>query len=337
MLHESDIQVPWRSTIRRRYHADYTDYAWHVDFNCKLVEYRVYLHACVDGRSRMVLWNEVTTDTRPITTYPFFARVARQRGRPDQLVMDAGHENRLMALACYVSHYNIPEDRRPARAPVKVVSSTRNNRIERFWSEPNMRISRYAKKFFLFLEFHFERTGPEWLTFNPVNPIELGALHRVFLPAIRILVDSVTRTRNRRNVQATRNAPGTGGVPSKLVVQHPRPAEKHLAWEDWSLDDIIEMHREAGFSHALGEDDPRGKPGAPRRPVDPLASFPAFSAQRDAQVNAAMDDVQRADHLMRGGDGKTPQEVGHWVALADVYAMDLRLTYELAEVTLGIH
>ena len=246
MLHESDIQVPWRSTIRRRYHADYADYAWHVDFNCKLVEYRVYLHACVDGRSRMVLWNEVTTDTRSITTYPFFARVARQRGRLDQLVMDAGHEIRLMALACYVSHYNIPEDRRPARAPVKVVSSTRNNRIERFWSEPNMRISRYAKKFFLFLEFHFERTGPEWLTFNPVNPIELGALHRVFLPAIQVLVDVVTHTRNRRNVQATRNAPGTGGVPSKLVVQHPRPAEKHLAWEDWSLDEIIEMHREAG-------------------------------------------------------------------------------------------
>jgi len=131
----------------------------------------------VDGYSRTVLWLEPVTDKRAATVWPAFAAVAAKRGYPDQLNTDAGGENIYMAYACW--HWWAGQDD-VHMVPHKVVKSVHNTRVERLWGDVNHRINRVIRLFGFFLE------GA--VGFDASNDVQLGAFHRLILPAMRFMV-----------------------------------------------------------------------------------------------------------------------------------------------------
>ena len=195
--------TPTHRIQRRVYRADYADQSWHTDMNLKLVDYGLFWTMCVDGYSRLVLWLEPVVDRRATTVWAPFAAVARVRGLPDQLVSDHGAENRLMGLACWLFHVSLAPEERPERAPHRGVSSVRNTRVERTWGEVNDKINRLIRCFGFFLE------GS--VGFDPSDSVQLGAFHRLVLPAMKYLGDMMMAARNSRRVQASRGNPGSGG------------------------------------------------------------------------------------------------------------------------------
>ena len=241
---------------RRTYWAAYTDYSWHLDMNEKLGDIGIYFTACIDGFSRLVLWLEPVLDKRAITLWPFFQRVARERGLPDQLVTDKGYENKFLAYVCHFVAGMLPFD--CARAAAQIVTSTRNVRVEHFWIEPNIRISRPVLEFVIHLENTFD--------FTAADCAQLSSLHRVVLPAIMYACMQLRDDRNNRRIQGV-----AGGIPHRRASATPRPANLHRPFpED---EDFIGEYESSG--HALEETVPRV------RAIDPLATHPWLAEVRE--------------------------------------------------------
>lgn len=87
---------------RRHYHADYFCYSWHMDLDCKLAAYGIYLGFVIDGDSRMVLHAAVLPDKTACRVYEeLFRPAVATWGFPDQLNTDQGEEWRLCEFVCF--------------------------------------------------------------------------------------------------------------------------------------------------------------------------------------------------------------------------------------------
>lgn len=71
---------------RRHYHADHFCYSWHMDLDCKMAAYGIYLGFVIDGDSRMVLHAAVLPDKTACRVYEeLFRPAVAAWGFPDQL------------------------------------------------------------------------------------------------------------------------------------------------------------------------------------------------------------------------------------------------------------
>ena len=113
---------------RRAYHNPGPNQSWHMDGYDKLKPFGFPVHGGIDGFSRKILWLKVTRSNNSpdnIATY-FLDTVNELKGCPAQLITDLGTENGLAAsIQCYFR--DNPDAHR-------YVSSTRNQRIEGWWS-----------------------------------------------------------------------------------------------------------------------------------------------------------------------------------------------------------
>lgn len=114
---------------RRCYHNPGPNYmyAWHID-GYKLKPWGFPIHGGIDGFSRKMLWLNVTrSNNSPDNIASFYLNTVRElKGCPVQLVTDLGTENGLAASIQSYLHDD-PESHR-------YVASTRNQRIEGWWS-----------------------------------------------------------------------------------------------------------------------------------------------------------------------------------------------------------
>ncbi len=104
---------------------------FHADANCKLVNWRIYVHGCVDGFSDYIVYFEATGKNDAESVKPIFQRACENRigCYPFHLRTDRGWENRGMWELMYehvAPHYV---------KCVYVGPSTRNTKIERLWSK----------------------------------------------------------------------------------------------------------------------------------------------------------------------------------------------------------
>lgn len=120
---------------RRVYRSKGPNYCWHIDGNDKLKHYGFYIHGCIDGYSRKILWLEVSStnkDSSVIAGY-FLKAVEEQRGCPVLVRADKGTENARVAFLQ-------PFLRRDGTDSLAGVNSFRygksvnNQRIEALWS-----------------------------------------------------------------------------------------------------------------------------------------------------------------------------------------------------------
>lgn len=131
---------------RRIYHNNGPNDAWHMDGYDKLKPFGFPIHGAIDGFSRKILWLEVTrSNSSPDNIAAFYLNTVKElKGCPVRLITDLGTENGLAAsMQCYF------QDNSDAH---RYVSSTRNQRIEGWWSFYCRSRSAWWRNFFKDLE-----------------------------------------------------------------------------------------------------------------------------------------------------------------------------------------
>ena len=91
----------WRSTIyRRKYSVPTPNSLWHIDSNHKLIRYRLVVHVCVDGYSRLMIYAHCASNNRAETVLNEFLQGAENYGLPSRVRSDHGLEN--VGVASYI-------------------------------------------------------------------------------------------------------------------------------------------------------------------------------------------------------------------------------------------
>lgn len=66
---------------------------WHHDGNEKIRPWGFYVHGCIDGHSRLILYLACCSNKRSATVLGFFLDAVRRKGWPSRMRGDYGTEN----------------------------------------------------------------------------------------------------------------------------------------------------------------------------------------------------------------------------------------------------
>ena len=160
----------WRSAIfRRKYSVPTPNALWHIDGNHKLIRYRLVVHVCVDGFSRLIIYVHCACNNRAETVMEQFLEGVRNYGLPSRVRSDHGLEN------VKVAKFMI-EQRGTGRGSMLTGSSVHNCRVERAHRDIYAGVlSFFAKTFH-----ELEDSGQ----LDPLVELHLFALHYVYIPRI---------------------------------------------------------------------------------------------------------------------------------------------------------
>lgn len=84
----------WSETAKRRvYRVRGANALWHQDGNEKIRPWGFYVHGCVDGHSRMIIYLSCSTNKRAATVTALFEAAIEEFGVPTRVRGDYGTEN----------------------------------------------------------------------------------------------------------------------------------------------------------------------------------------------------------------------------------------------------
>lgn len=203
ILDPEGVQERSRNVIKRRiYQTLGPNDICHIDGNDKLKKWGFCIHGAIDGFSRKLLWLKVsTTNNDPLVIANFYLEfVTKHKIVPNVVRMDRGTEN------IYVEDLQVffTNDRNS----FLYATSTRNQRIESFWS----RLKKY--KLCWWIRF-FEDLEKERL-FKSYLETHVETLLFVFLPILQKELVEFGRVWNARNIRQSAAAPG--GKPDILYA-----------------------------------------------------------------------------------------------------------------------
>ena len=84
-IHDLDPSVTSRKrpAIRRQvYSVPYPNYLWHLEGNHKLIRWRLVVHHCIDGFSRLITFCRCSTNNESETVLSSFNKAVLKYGRP---------------------------------------------------------------------------------------------------------------------------------------------------------------------------------------------------------------------------------------------------------------
>ena len=133
--------------------------------------YGIWIHGCVEGFSRRIVWLEAHNNKRARTVRKIFER-ARQRfnAHPERVRCDKGRENVGIMFLMYLYNQN------RISKPVLAGRSIHNTRIERLWWDVHRVVGSRFKNIFESLKYSGE--------LDLDDPLDLWVLHTIFLPII---------------------------------------------------------------------------------------------------------------------------------------------------------
>ena len=178
------------SLKRRAYHNVGPNYVWHCDGYDKLKPFGFPVHGCIDGWSRKVLWLYVTrSNNSPHNVASYFVEAIQEFGGcPEKLVTDLGTENGIAASTqCFF------QDDPNAH---KYVPSTRNQRVEGWWSHLRRSRTTWWINFFKRLE-----EGK----FNKCNVVESECLWFCFASLLQSDLDQMKEYWNTHPIRRSRH------------------------------------------------------------------------------------------------------------------------------------
>ncbi|KAE8213844.1 hypothetical protein CF319_g9136 [Tilletia indica] len=170
MLDPFPLSSRWHTALQRRtYYVPFVNSLWHVDGHHKLIRWRIVIHGCIDGKTRIVTFMKAHSDNKETSVTACFRTAVEKWGLPSRVRADFGGENlgikRIME-----------EERGLGRASFIQGSSTHNQRIERLWVDLQRLTTAKYKAVFEHLEAQH--------LLDVSNPIHLWALHFIFIPQL---------------------------------------------------------------------------------------------------------------------------------------------------------
>ena len=177
---------------RRRYKVPGPNSLWHIDGHHKLVRWRIVIHGGIDGYSRIPVYLSASASNRSETVLQLFLQAVEKYGLPSRVRADKGGENVL------VSEYMLRHPHRgPGRGSFITGRSVHNQRIERLWRDVFTLCIGHLYHMFYSLE--------EEGLLDPIDEMDLFALHFVFLPHINLQLECFKAAYCRHRLRTEHN------------------------------------------------------------------------------------------------------------------------------------
>nr|XP_018915509.1 PREDICTED: uncharacterized protein LOC109042973 [Bemisia tabaci]XP_018915510.1 PREDICTED: uncharacterized protein LOC109042973 [Bemisia tabaci]XP_018915512.1 PREDICTED: uncharacterized protein LOC109042973 [Bemisia tabaci] len=175
---------------RRQYKVKAANYLWHMDGNEKLVNWNMYIHGCVDGLSRKIIYLELSLTKLAEVVLEFFTRGVAENGLPMRVRGDHGTEN-----ARVIDFMN---DRRSTiDTPFILGKSVHNTRIERMWGEVNRIVSYKFRTIFHYLE--------DCEVLSQLSLLDLFIIWYVYFPRIQKSLTNFKNSWNQHGLSTVNN------------------------------------------------------------------------------------------------------------------------------------
>ncbi len=179
-----------RRAVRRRvYTVPHPNHVWHIDGNHKLIRWKLVIHGCIDGYSRLIPYLTCATNNRAITVVGIFEKAVETYGVPNHVRSDRGGEN--------VNVWRYMLNHHQSERCVIVGSSTHNERIERLWRDVSQSVVQPFSTTFRSLESQED--------LDPLNLVDIYCLHYVFLPRINKSLESFLKGWNDHKISTEHN------------------------------------------------------------------------------------------------------------------------------------
>lgn len=150
------------------------------------------IHGAIDGHSRFILYLHCTNNNKSDTVLSCFRQAVNDFEIPLRIRIDRGGEN--VQVARYMLNARGIDNN-----CVLTGSSVHNQRIERLWRDVTTAVSARYKRHFIFME----NEG----ILDPLNELDLYALHFVYLPRIKHALEIFRKGWNCHKLRTTGKSP----------------------------------------------------------------------------------------------------------------------------------